>query len=456
MALAKKFTAFIKKENLFRQEDNLLVAVSGGVDSVVLCDLCASAGFHFSIAHCNFQLRGNDSNEDEIFVKQLALHYGVNFFSKKFDTEAYAAQHKLTIQVAARNLRYNWFEEILASHKEQPAIRIKYLLTAHHADDNIETMLMNFFKGSGINGLKSILPKQKHIIRPVLFAFKKDILDYAFENKLAFREDASNASDKYTRNYFRNQLIPGIEKVFPDVKHNLADNAERFREIQQLYSIAFEKIKKKMLLFKGNELRIPVLRMLSAPALHSVVFEIIKDYGFHARQVEEVIKLLQSESGKYIVSATHRILKNRKWIIISPLQAMENNYVLLEAGMDSIIFPGGKISLEEKEQPVKISSEPNVCFIDFDKIKFPLLLRKYKTGDYFYPLGLKKQTGHPVKKKLSRFLNDKKLSLTEKENVWVLECNKKIVWVLNHRMDERFSIKPSTKNILKLILSVAK
>ncbi len=456
MALAKTFKAYIQKEKLFRQQDNLLIAVSGGVDSVVLCDLCAKAGFSFSIAHCNFQLRGMDSDEDENFVEQLALHYKVNFFSKKFNTEIFAAQHKFSIQVAARQLRYEWFNEILENSPEPTVNRQKYLLTAHHADDNIETMLMNFFKGSGINGLKSILPKQQHIIRPLLFAFKKDVMEYASENKLAFREDASNTSDKYTRNYFRNQLIPGVEKVFLEVKNNLADNAERFREIQELYSIALEKIKKKMFLQKANELHIPALKLLNAPALHSVVFEIIKDYGFHSRQVEETIKLLQSESGKYIVSDTHRILKNRKWIIISPLKGEENNYVLIEKGMDSVIFPGGNITLEEKKLPVKITADTNIAFIDQQKISFPLLVRKYKTGDYFYPLGLFKPTGQQVKKKLSRFLMDKKLSLNDKENVWVLESNKKIVWVLNLRLDEQFSITSSTKKILKISLTVTK
>ena len=181
--------------NLFHPKDKLLIAVSGGVDSVVLCELCKRSGYDFSIAHCNFQLRGEESNEDENFVKELAAKYEVEFFVKKFDTAKYAAENKVSIQVAARELRYEWFKQLLNSSTRQPA---NYLLTAHHADDNIETILMNFFKGSGINGIKGILPKQGNIVRPLLFTKKEDLLSFATENKLAYREDSSNSSDKYT------------------------------------------------------------------------------------------------------------------------------------------------------------------------------------------------------------------------------------------------------------------
>ncbi|MEO6405466.1 MAG: tRNA lysidine(34) synthetase TilS [Ferruginibacter sp.] len=453
MELEKKFREFIQTEKLFRKEDDLLIAVSGGVDSVVLCDLCASAGFKFFIAHCNFQLREKESDADEIFVKELAARYKVKFFSKKFDTATYAEENKLSIQVAARNLRYEWFNEIikdLSINSEKTVKQI--LLTAHHADDNIETMLMNFFKGSGINGLKSIVPKQQHLVRPLLFAFKNDIVEYANKKKLAYREDASNASDKYTRNYFRNQLIPGIEKVFPEVRNNLLDNAERFREIQDLYLDSVERTKKKMLLYKNEEVHIPVLKLLNTTSLHTIIFEIFKDYGFQSSQAGEVIKLLHADSGKYIKSHSHRILKNRKWLIISALKTEQNNYVLIDENNNDINFSGGKLFLENKQQPVKMSDRAHIAFIDKKMLGFPLLLRKYKTGDYFYPFGLYKPSGQPSKKKLSRFFMDKKLSLIEKENVWVIESNKKIVWVVGHRIDERFAIKPSTKNVLKITL----
>ncbi len=215
----------------------LLVAVSGGVDSVVLCELCKQAGFNFSVAHCNFQLRGDESQRDEQFVKSLSEKYGVPYFVKKFETEQYAQKNKLSIQVAARDLRYEWFNQIAIHH----------ILTAHHANDNIETLLMNFFKGTGINGLRGILPKNGKIVRPLLFATKDEIKKFAAENHLSFVEDSSNISDKYTRNFFRNQFIPSIQKVFPQVEKNLMDNVERFRDIEILYQQSIIKHKKKLL-----------------------------------------------------------------------------------------------------------------------------------------------------------------------------------------------------------------
>ena len=242
--LLKSFRAFIKKENLFQPKDKLLIAVSGGLDSVVLCELCKQAGFYFSIAHCNFQLRGEESERDEQFVKNLAEKYSVPFFEKKFDTEKYAQQNKLSIQVAARDLRYEWFNQILILSLSKETIH--HILTAHHSNDNIETLLMNLFKGTGINGLRGILPKNGNINRPLLFATKQEIKNFAIENNLSFVEDSSNVSDKYTRNFFRNHLIPSIQKVFPQAEKNLMDNVERFRDIEILYQQSIISHKKKI------------------------------------------------------------------------------------------------------------------------------------------------------------------------------------------------------------------
>ncbi|MEO5942567.1 MAG: tRNA lysidine(34) synthetase TilS [Ferruginibacter sp.] len=455
-SLLSTFKQYIKTENLFDPKEHLLLAVSGGVDSVVLCELCQQAGFNFAIAHCNFQLRGEESNGDETFVKDLAAHYNVPFFVMQFDTEKYAAENKTSIQVAARELRYEWFSELLKIFKEPSSredlefplqgVRGHLLLTAHHADDNSETILMNFFKGSGINGLKGILPKQKNIVRPLLFAGKEDILTFANENNLSYREDSSNSSDKYTRNYFRHQLIPRIEKIFPQVKENLLDNAERFREINMLYNIAVETAKKKLITRSGNEIHLPVLKLEKTAALHSVLYEIIKDFGFTAPQVKEVIKLLHSESGKYVQSQTHRILRNRKWLIISPLSTNEADNIILEENAREIIFPGGKLQMERHGHPGKIETNPNIVQLDASQIKFPLLLRKWKTGDYFYPLGMQR------KKKLSRFFVDSKLSLNQKQKIWVIESGKKIIWIVGQRIDNRFKITDKTKDCLKFTL----
>ncbi len=441
MNLLSSFKKYIKSENLFAAKDRLLVAVSGGVDSVVLCELCKQAGLSFSIAHCNFQLRGEESKGDELFVKALAEKYGVPFFVERFYTEAYVAENKTSIQVAARDLRYDWFSQLINQSTDQLV-----LLTAHHADDNMETILMNFFKGSGINGLKGILPKQQHIVRPLLFASKDDLVAFAEEHHLSYREDSSNSSDKYTRNYFRNQLIPGLEKVFPQVKENLLNNANRFREINIIYQASIEQVKQKLLFPQGNEIHIPVLKLQKTAALNTVLFEIIKAFNFTAHQSVAVEKLLHSESGKYVESATHRILRNRKWLIIAPLQQEACTQYLIKEEDAKVVFLHGTLSLVRNEQPQKISADVNLAQLDMRNVQFPLLLRTWKKGDYFYPLGL------PHKKKIGRFLTDLKYSATAREKVWVLESNKRIIWVLGIRIDDRFKITPSTAATLQLQL----
>ncbi|RYY67458.1 MAG: tRNA lysidine(34) synthetase TilS [Chitinophagaceae bacterium] len=439
--LVSSFKQYIGSHHLFQPKDHLLLAVSGGVDSVVLCELCFQSGYSFSIAHCNFKLRGTESDGDEIFVKELAKKYQVEFHVIQFDTATYASDNKTSIQVAARELRYNWFSKL----KSQSAFPM-FLLTAHHADDNIETILMNFFKGSGINGLKGILPKQNGIVRPLLFAGKEAIHLFAKQNNLDYREDSSNSSDKYTRNYFRNELIPGIEKVFPQVKDNMLRNADRFREINSIYQSAVEKITAALVFKQGDEYHIPVLKLQKTEAMPSIVFEIIKDYGFTSHQTEEVIKLLQSETGKYVQSPTHRILRNRKWLIISALQQEEDSIQLIESANSCIYYRHGKLMIDKTSTLSAIIEDPGVAQLDAGELSFPLLVRKWKTGDYFYPLGM------PKKKKVGRFLSDLKLSANQKQNVWVIESDKKIIWVIGYRIDHRFRIKNSTKEIITITL----
>lgn len=448
MDLQQQFAAYIKAGNLFQQKDKLFIAVSGGVDSVVLCELCKEAGYDFAVAHCNFQLRGAESDGDEEFVKGLAAKYAVELFVKKFETEKYASENKLSIQVAARELRYAWFYQLIKQETNEP---INYILTAHHANDNIETLLMNFFKGTGIAGLQGIHSKSgknNRLVRPLLFAKKEQLLQYAKENQLPYREDSSNLSDKYTRNYFRNQLIPSLQEFYPQAEDNLLDNIRRFKDIHVLYGRSVDTLKKKLVFKKGNEFHIPVLKLLKTPALHTVVYEIIKDFDFTAAQAEDVIKLLGSDSGKYITSQTHRILHNRNWLIISTLQTKEAAHFIIEEKDAQIIFFDHKLTIEKNDKPGKIDPAPAIAQLDVQDIKFPLLLRRWKQGDYFYPLGMKK------KKKLSRFFIDHKLSLLQKEDTWVIEMNKKIVWVVGHRIDDRFKVTAQTKEVLKLTLSM--
>lgn len=458
MSLLQQFIQYSKEElKLSINQTQLILAVSGGVDSVVMVDLCHKAGFQFIIAHCNFQLRGEESIRDENFVKSLGEKYNKEVLIKRFDTKAYAEENKISIQVAARELRYGWFQEVMSDkNKEQLSASknlqlITYnlqlcLATAHHADDNIETLLLNFFRGTGIGGLHGILPKQGNIIRPLLFAKREEIVAYAKENNLNWVEDSSNASHKYSRNFVRHQVVPLMKTIYPQVDDNLLGNIERFKEIELIYTNSIEQIKSKLIELKGNERHIPILKLKKQTPLKTIVFEIIKDFGFAATQTEEAIKLLDAANGSYMASASHRLIINRNWLIIAPLQSEEAINILIEKGTKKIVFAEGTLLFEPSAIDSNLLTDANIAALDASEIKYPLLLRPYKQGDYFYPLGMLK------KKKLSKFFINQKLSKTQKERVWVLESDKRIVWVIGYRIDNRFRLKPSTGK--KLIISM--
>ncbi len=426
------------EHHLFNSTDKLLLAVSGGVDSVVLCELCKQAGYDFAIAHVNFQLRGEESEGDEQFVRKLAQKYNVELFVKKFDTLKYAEENKLSVQVAARELRYKWFDELLKQG-------FRWLLTAHHQGDNIETVLMNFFRGTGISGLRGILPKKNKLVRPLLNYSKEEIIAFANEHTLQWREDSSNSSDKYSRNYFRQAIIPLVNKIFPSAEQNIAANIERFGEIEILYNQAIDLHRKKLLEQKDREIHIPVLKLKQVKPLATIVYEIVRSFGFSSRQVPDIIQLLEAEQGKYVQSSTHRIIRNRNWLIIALLEPMQSNIIIIEEGEQQIVFGGGILSIEHTKNS-NINDNNNVASLDTNEIKYPLLLRKWKQGDYFYPLGMNK------KKKISRFLIDQKISPTEKQNTWVIESGKRICWIVGMRIDDRFRITDKTKNVLALKL----
>jgi tRNA(Ile)-lysidine synthase len=442
--LEELFKDFIEQEKLFSAKDRLLVAVSGGVDSVVACELLHRGGFSFAVAHCNFQLRGEESERDEQFVRALADKYKAQVYVRKFDTKKEAEENKTSIQVAARRLRYDWFREILESEEWSQSSGAKnYLVTAHHRDDNVETVLMNFFKGTGIAGLHGILPKKEHIVRPLLFIGKEEIRLFAKTENLDWVEDSSNSSDKYSRNYFRHQVIPLVENIYAETAQNLSDNIERFRDIEILYNNSVAKQKKKLLVQNGKEWQIPALKLAQTPAGKTILFEILQPFNFSAAQTPEVWNLLQSESGKYVDSSTHRVLKNRNWLVISSLATEQAQIIVIEANDETITFAEGKLTFKRGANK-EINASPGVAKLDASQITFPLLLRKWKQGDYFYPLGMQK------KKKISRFLIDQKVSLTDKGKVWVLEMNKKIVWVVGMRIDDRFKMGERTGEVLEI------
>ena len=414
------------------------MATSGGVDSIVLCKLCQLASLDFGIAHCNFQLRGEDSERDELFVKKFAAQLGVPFYSTKFETLKYAEEEKISTQVAARDLRYEWFEKIRLQNN------FDYILTAHHADDNIETVVMSFFRGTGIKGLTGIKQKRGKVIRPLLFARRQEVGDFLNEMQLSYVQDESNLSDVYTRNYFRNTVLPMIVEVYPEVEANILRNIERMAGVNALYEEVVADQRKRLLQKKGKEFFIPILLLQKQVDVKTVLYELSKEFDFKAAQLPDVFQLLQSESGRYVSSCSHRILRNRKHLVIAPLKETIFTRVVIE---NSGLYPfaNGAIEIKEIARPKSfVTNTEDMALIDAKCVEYPMILRPWQTGDYFYPLGMQK------KKKISRFLIDKKVSMTEKENVWVLEMNKKVVWVIGHRIDDRFKMTAGTTRAIQI------
>lgn len=442
------FQRFITDHHLLEPGQHLLLAVSGGVDSVVLCECCHAAGYAFTIAHCNFRLRGEESDRDEAFVRALGKRYGVSVWVKQFDTRSLATQRKMSVETTARALRYEWFHELTGNGTlpEPDTVRPQLILTAHHADDNIETVAMHFFRGTGLAGLKGMEPRSGNLVRPLLFARRVELEAFAAERGLAFVTDSSNASTEYTRNFFRHRVLPLVQEVYPGADGNLLANIERFRDAHILYRESVVRQLSRLTEQKGAELHIPVEGLRRQPAKATLLFEIIKDFGFSSRQVPEVLALLDSETGRYLSSATHRVFRNRRWIIIGPLQMEQPGHILVDAAFERLPFPGGEINasqlVAEGWQP---DGRPEIAQLDASAFLYPLILRPWKAGDYFYPLGM------PKKKKISRFLTDLKCSLAEKEDTWVLaEASGKIAWVIGRRIDHRFRVTDNTKKILRL------
>jgi tRNA(Ile)-lysidine synthase len=448
MDLPGRFLAFINKEKLFRKTDRLLLAVSGGLDSTVLCHLCYKSGFNFQIAHCNFLLRGEESFRDENFVKGLSEKYHAPFHLRRFDTKAYAEEQKLAIQVAARQLRYSFFSELTGGAwggiPADPALQVAdLLLTAHHGDDNVETVLMNLFKGTGISGLRGILPRKEDIVRPLLFARRAELLEFAQAENLDWVEDSSNSSQKYTRNRLRNETLPLLEAVYPAVSENVLDTINRLREVELIYKERIDQLRRKLVKEVGKEIRIPVLALKNLPAAGTLLYEISRDYGFTALQSNEMLALLDAETGKYVGSPTHRMIRHRNLLILTPVSAEESGIQVIDSIGEEVHLVNGRLRLSHC-LPAAVSTDQKSGFFDADKVVFPLILRKRKQGDHFYPLGMRK------KKKVSRFLSDLKLPAHEKDACWLLEMDKKIIWVAGMRIDDRYKVTPQTKQVLRI------
>lgn len=424
-----------------QQWDNkkIIVAVSGGADSMVLAALLHDLQVNIAIAHCNFGLRGAESDGDEAMVRKWAEEKSIPFYVQKFETRKLLDEKGGNLQETARDLRYQWFETL----RQQTGFDL--IATAHHKQDSVETMLINFFKGTGIAGMHGILPQQNKIIRPLLPFTKEELLQTAKENNIPWREDSSNLKEDYTRNAIRHQLFPVIEKIFPQVLDNLSGNTVRFQGAELLYNEAVARYRKKLIEKRKNDWYIPILKLQHVVPLDTIVWELIKPFAFSPPQVKDVLHLLHAETGKYVSSADYRIIRNRNFLIITTQQQEASTHILIEEQDKKIVTPGFVLAIKHDDfhiadmDKIKALDKSMAC-LDRDKLKFPLVLRPWKTGDYFYPLGMNRK-----KKKVSRFLIEQKVPLHEKEKIWVLESGKKIAWVVGMRIDERFRITDPTK-----------
>ena len=440
--LLQKFTEFNRLKHLASRKKQCLLTVSGGMDSMVMCHLFHQAGYPFAIAHCNFNLRGAESDGDEDLVRAIAAKYKVEIFVKSFATKEYATQKNISIQLAARDLRYAWFEELRRDWK------LDLIATAHHLNDNIETIIYNLIKGTGIRGLRGIPIRQEHIIRPILFASREEIEAYQKQHQLAFREDSSNADDKYTRNNIRHNLIPLMKEINPSLEKTLGDKIELFTELEAMYDKQVDKPVKGLFLQRKDDIYIPILKLKKTKNAATILFEYLKDFGFNAEQVEDILANLDNISGKQFITDKARIIKDRRFFILTQLAQKDFTAQLIRKEDAEVKLPNATLKLTtiNKEQ-LKITADKNTAFIDVSKLEFPLIVRHWKQGDYFYPFGMKMK-----KKKLKKFFIDQKIALNEKETIWVIESNQKIVWVAGHRMDERFKVLPGTEEILRVQL----
>lgn len=412
----------------------ILIAISGGVDSVVLAHLCSKLNLNIALAHCNFNLRGNESDEDENFVIELADNLELEVFIERFETEVYARTQKISIQMAARELRYKWFEDL------KETLGFDYIFTAHHANDNLETVLINFVRGTGLEGLTGIPERNGNIIRPLLAFSREEIEDYARISHLNWREDSSNTSVKYLRNKIRHEILPKLFELNPKMLETFEVTRNNLNEsavlVDDYISALFPRIAKEEEF--GYSFRIKLLKTI--PHLKAVLYELFKSFGF--TEWNDVYDLLEAQPGKIVYSKTHRLIKDRENLLLTLLPDPEEREFEILAGEEVVMLPIGTFQFEEVGELSE--ADAKTIFLDLNKLQFPLTVRKWEKGDYFIPFGMK------GKKKLSKFFKDEKLSLPEKENCWLLCSRNEIVWVIGHRADARFRVEKETSTILKL------
>jgi len=429
----KKIKKLVGDEN-----HKFLLTVSGGADSIAMLDVFASLGYDFVIAHCNFNLRGEESDRDEAYVREMATKYNAPVFVNSFDTEKYAKHHSLSIEMAARDLRYSWFHSL---RKEQSC---DYIVVAHHMGDVAETMLINMLRGTGLRGLSGISEKAGLVIRPFLSWGRDDILYYLKSKNIDYCNDSTNDTTDYTRNKIRHNIIPHFQDINPSFLKTMLENSQRMAEAELLYFSKVEELRAQLVRVEGNELFIDIKDLKECIAPKTMLFETLKHYHFSNKIIDDVMDALDGLSGKQFFSPTHKLIKDRNQLIIYPSASKDQDSYTFGTSINEPL----NIKLEFFDaSSYEIQRERTVACFDADKIRMPLVLRKWKQGDTFHPFGMRGK-----KKKVSDYFSDNKFSIKDKEDCWILESNGEIIWIVSHRTDERFKLDKNTREVLELRL----
>ncbi|MBL7846181.1 MAG: tRNA lysidine(34) synthetase TilS [Cyclobacteriaceae bacterium] len=442
--MLSRFQDYLQKYDLAGPTDRVLLAVSGGLDSMVMLHLFRMAKFEVGVAHGNFGLRGKESDGDEVLVSNYCAKHKIPFYSNRFDTKNYAETHHISLQMAARELRYRWFDELLIQE------RYHWLATAHHLNDNVETVLLRWSHGSGLDQLCGIPRKNDRIIRPLLFAGRPEIEAFARDAGIVWREDSSNLATHYQRNFMRHEVIPKLKEINPSLETTFGITLEKLEGAAELMRRSIEQLRDSMTRKEGRELFIDknLLLLLQHPAF--VCYEWLKEYGFEFDRCKQLVSAAAaSQTGARFLALTHVAVVDRDQIIVSPRSTEEYHDVLVEDWQDKAAL-GPWMMHFHLEPGSSISRDPMLATVDYAKVRFPLLWRKWKPGDAFMPLGMKNT------KKISDFLVDEQVPLMEKGRVTVVTSGDDIVWVAGYRVDERFKVTPKTTKVLTMLLRAYK
>lgn len=439
--MLKRFVDTLSEQKLCTKDDRILLAVSGGIDSVVLVHLFHAAGYQCAVAHCNFQLRGKDSEDDEDFVRKLAGDLEMPVFVKRFDVDAMVQNQGISVQMAARDLRYDWFAELLSEES------LKLVATAHNKNDSVETFFLNLSRGSGIRGLKGIAPKRANIIRPMLFATRREIENYRQEQGIEYREDASNFETKYLRNKIRHDVIPVMEEINPGFIESMNRSMKQLGEIHLIYQDSIEQKRSTLFEEQSGRITIDARKLGDLFPLKTWLYELFSPYGFSRSQCEGIEKIMDSGPGSRSISPSHQLYKDREHLILipSPVDSFDRYYLDGPDKHSALPF-SMDVEVLEREELGPIPDDSMCACLDLDEVQFPLTIRHWVFGDYFYPLGMEQM------KKLSDYFVDNKIPVPEKESTWIMASGKKIVWIMGHRIDHRFRITGNTTRVLRLRL----